>query len=384
MGIELHWVDAVTGGNLNRWFPLAAPSDYLYFLPQRSGVDSRKKLRLISSAAGPVITQLFRRDSTPATWKYWPTSVAHRRRQSLTRLFFGSLPFPTDASPQPDWLASQSREYREEVQGVLRAVDCDHFRAVPVSDGSHVLFTDPVNGMLCLGSDAPLGGPTKLVRKVIFAPPPHPDRRYRSPLRYTAGKALDWGLRIVAVYSDGQIVLYNVPSDVFPDMKEASGATDMWNETAEFFGQSDLLMDTLMNSHSNSSIEPQNGDEAASGSSVPGETSLHINGAVIARTENDPVDDIAVQTEGEGLSVWIFYKSGRAMLHNIYTPRNHQKRRRYIGENGLVYNAQQDDGSIDNEPCERGKGKGKGKDKESSTVPQPGHVTWAVSDGAFN
>ena len=53
MGIELHWVDALTGGDLKRWFPLAAPSDFLHFLPQRPGIDSAKKLRLISSAGGP-------------------------------------------------------------------------------------------------------------------------------------------------------------------------------------------------------------------------------------------------------------------------------------------------------------------------------------------
>ena len=33
LGIELHWVDNFTGGDLNRWFPLAVPSDHLYFLP---------------------------------------------------------------------------------------------------------------------------------------------------------------------------------------------------------------------------------------------------------------------------------------------------------------------------------------------------------------
>ena len=52
-GIELHWVDALTGQDLNRWFPLTAPSDFLYFLPPRPGVDSAKKLRLISSACHP-------------------------------------------------------------------------------------------------------------------------------------------------------------------------------------------------------------------------------------------------------------------------------------------------------------------------------------------
>ena len=52
-GIELHWVDALTGQDLSRWFPLAAPSDFLYFLPPRPGVDSAKKLRLISSTCHP-------------------------------------------------------------------------------------------------------------------------------------------------------------------------------------------------------------------------------------------------------------------------------------------------------------------------------------------
>lgn len=52
-GIELHWMDALTGQDLNRWFPLTAPSDYLYFLPPRRGIDSTKKLRLISSSVDP-------------------------------------------------------------------------------------------------------------------------------------------------------------------------------------------------------------------------------------------------------------------------------------------------------------------------------------------
>jgi hypothetical protein len=50
-GIELHWVDALTGQDLSRWFPLTAPSDFLYFLPPRHGVDNSKKLRLISSSS---------------------------------------------------------------------------------------------------------------------------------------------------------------------------------------------------------------------------------------------------------------------------------------------------------------------------------------------
>jgi hypothetical protein len=78
---------------MERWFPLAAPSDYLFFVPPCGGElsTSNTKLRLISSAAGP-----------------------------------------------------------EEF------VDADHYRAVPLSDG-HILFTDPETGNLYLGSDKPGG-----------------------------------------------------------------------------------------------------------------------------------------------------------------------------------------------------------------------------------
>lgn len=52
-GIELHWVDSLSGRNLMKWFPLTATSDFLYFLPSRRDVDNPNKLRLISSKAGP-------------------------------------------------------------------------------------------------------------------------------------------------------------------------------------------------------------------------------------------------------------------------------------------------------------------------------------------
>ncbi|EDN97954.1 hypothetical protein SS1G_12810 [Sclerotinia sclerotiorum 1980 UF-70] len=58
-GIELHWVDALTGQDLNRWFPLTAPSDFLFFLPPRKSIDSAKKLRLISTQAN---VQLYMRE----------------------------------------------------------------------------------------------------------------------------------------------------------------------------------------------------------------------------------------------------------------------------------------------------------------------------------
>ena len=351
MGIELHWVDALTGGDLNRWFPLAAPSDYLYFLPQRPGIDSRKKLRLISSAAGPATLPLLRSDSSPTRWKYWPTTTAYGRRQSLTRLFFGKLPFPGAAVPSSPEPSTQTQS--DEIQGVLRTVDCDHFRAVPLSDGSHLLFTDPTSGCLCVGSDAPLGGPTKLIRKLTFAPPNQQKGWQSSPVRYKAGKALQWGLRIVAAYIDGNVVLYNVARDLFSHIQGMHDSTDVWDENSGVIGQSDLLMDSLMSCHPNASAEQTASTSANSTVNSPN-LPIRINGVLITNVEDDFVDDLAVQTEGGGLSVWLFLRSGKARLYSIYAPVNHQKIVRYIGENGLVYDVDSNkpDDSTD-EPVEK-------------------------------
>jgi len=109
-------VDALTGQDLNRWFPLTAPTDFLYFLPPRLGIDSAKKLRLISSAAHP-------EEMNPLVKRFGINrgSIAH-------------------------WGIREPRLGQS-----------DHFQAVPLSDGYNVLFTDPVSANLCLGSDAPLG-----------------------------------------------------------------------------------------------------------------------------------------------------------------------------------------------------------------------------------
>ena len=79
-----------------------------------------------------------------------------------------------------------------------------------MSDGHHILFIDPLRiDRLVLGCDAPLGGATKLIRKVVFIPPE--DKAV--PRLYTAAADLSQGARIVVTYGD-TIVLYSVPPDV--------------------------------------------------------------------------------------------------------------------------------------------------------------------------
>lgn len=192
-GIELHWVDALTGEDLNRWFPLTAPSDYLYFLPPRTGVDSAKKLRLVSSQGTP------------------------GERASVGERFSGRKKSGAFYSVHGDWnqneLFMDADGEAESSRGRTRN-GSDHYRAVPLSDGYHLLFTDPASGVLCLGNDAPLGGPTKLLRKLWFSGPVGEG----SPVAYAAASDLRCGVRVIAAYGLGKeqsIWLFSVPGDIF-------------------------------------------------------------------------------------------------------------------------------------------------------------------------
>ncbi|KAL6799975.1 hypothetical protein J3E68DRAFT_435453 [Trichoderma sp. SZMC 28012] len=254
-GIELHWVDAMTGQDLSRWFPLTSPSDFLYFLPPRRGVDTPRKLRLISSAAGlgnPM-------ELLDGIIHGFSTSLLGSGSTAVVSCF--------DAEP---WYMRHSRSIAVEAGGPSRDVDvdndesllsqnvprdsplrrlvaasADHFRAVPLSDGYHILFTDPRTGCLCLGTDAPVGSLTRLLRKVWFRPP---SQAYSPmPLLYVAGSDTRHGVRVVATFAarpqhdstpldectlssdtgatedtnQQLIVFYTVPPDVFHDIRRA-------------------------------------------------------------------------------------------------------------------------------------------------------------------
>ncbi len=369
LGIELHWVDALNAGDLNRWFPLAAPSDYLYFLPQRSSVDSSKKLRLISSAAGPSVPSTTRSGSLPARLAARSKSHDRMRRQSMTRLFFGSLPFPS-AAVFPNGWRNDNIPSDEDRQGVLRTVDCDHYQAVPLSDGHHLLYTDPMNGLLCLGSDAPLGGPTKLVRKALFVPPTVGDDGWAGLMScYNAGQELLWGVRIVAAHRDGRLILYNVPADVFNQIRHLRSVSDVWDEGAGVMAQSDLLMDDVLSAHPNTLNDPMMGNDHASkfdSSDSPLRT-VQIQGVEIGHVGRDIVDDVAVDTTSGGVRVWVFCRSGLARLLSIYVENDHQVRQRFVGSDGLIYDAQR---QSTQEP-EEGHRSPKGKERAHSEDEDP-------------
>lgn len=264
-GIELHWIDALTGQDLNRWFPLTSPSDYLYFLPPRRGIDSSKKLRLISSAARPSgslvggIAEGFSSGRRKTNDRFWSRLHENPDQRGLN----------TDArsgSASRFWHDDSGSFGRTGIsfggRGSYRQDSNDHYRAVPLSDGYHILFTDPGTGFLCLGSDAPIGGPTKLLRKIWFK---GPDEGEGGPIVYTAGSDLTWGVRIVAAYpSPGNpemqsIWLFSVPPDVFADSQAVHGLSPTTGASIFGTSSSNSAGDEPPASSARESLRRQNG-----------------------------------------------------------------------------------------------------------------------------
>jgi hypothetical protein len=293
-GIELHWVDALTGQDLNRWFPLTAPSDYLYFLPPRRGVDSAKKLRLISSAARP--------GGQSGCGERFRNGKANRR------WWMADSPVPGSPTGGSEIGITGGRE------GGIRPDGTDHYRAIPLSDGYHILFTDPTTGLLCLGSDAPIGGPTKLLRKLWFAGP----KDCSSPIIYSAGAELSMGVRIAAAYASGEEVyiwLFSVPRDVFED-SQADYLTDR-----PLFGEGKLSAGgEWMHWWHNDGPQDWSNQSPGSSTATSSKESLwpvQVRGQEIGRCKS--VVDLAVDS-GPDLAIWVFGREGLASVWALKHP----------------------------------------------------------------
>jgi hypothetical protein len=307
----------------------------------------------------------------------------------MTRLFFGSLPFPAAAAAAilpPSWTSTHLRD-EDDHQGVLRTVDCDHYQATPLSDGSHVLYTDPASGQLCLGSDAPVGAPTKLVRKVIFIPPDTvEDDGWGSLMScYTAGHDLRWGARVVAAHRDGRIILYDVPSDLFNYLRDLRSSVDIWDETSGVLAQSDLLMDDVLTAHPNTIADAEMGNEAARGQTESPFRTVQVDGVQIGHVSHEIVDDIVVNTNNGGVGVWIFCRSGMARQLDIHMPRDHAVRSRFVNTDGLLYDEARPllESREDDRPREA-KGKQRGQSSDSSARGMTNSVRHSGLDGAYD
>ena len=260
-GIELHWVDALTGHSWNRWFPLAAPSDYLYFLPPRHGIDSAKKLRLVSSTGTPDEAAAI--DPSPAV--------------------------ATGGAPE-------SRNDR------IRA-NADTIRAVPLSDGVHVAFTDPTSRRLCLGTDAPAGAPTRLSRKIVLEGPPNV-----RPSAYAVGRDLSWGARVAAAYGD-ELWLFSVPADVL--RSDGAVADEPWVSTYAI-AHASPVQPTLPSGPNGPILFHGTAENDEDPTAI---WPIHIYGMRLAVAPQ--LAELAIDSRLASLTVWAFARDGMARAWQV-------------------------------------------------------------------
>ena len=283
-GIELHWVDALTGQDMNRWFPLTAPSDVLYFLPPRRDVDSARKLRIISSAVHPA-------DRPSLCERFFAN------RPSLSA-FWGAFGMENRIVPLPSTITNY-----------------DHYRAVPLSDGFHIMFTEPVTNALCMGGDASLGGLNKLLRKVVFIPP----QPGFVPKIYTTVHDLQYGARVIAAFEE-TIMLYCVP----PDILAISEAEQLVTEARYERDAPQDCIEWWPNDHADS-LGLQDGHPI---------WPLYLRGVQIGTVPE--LSDLAINYSPE-LTIWAFDKGGQAYTWSLVaTPFLEPVQKHRIGRNGRV------------------------------------------------
>ena len=159
---------------------------------------------------------------------------------------------------------------------------CDHYQAVPISDGWNMLFTDPEDGDLCLGDDAPADiGATKLIRRFILVGPKDAEGKAIIPRTCKSGGELRWGTRVVVGYGE-RLWLFVVPPDEFA--KEAEK------------GQSER-------------------EQQYAGDGPKKPTPTRIEGLEFSRVPN--LLDIAVDSTGGDLTVWAFTMNGMAYVWQL-------------------------------------------------------------------
>lgn len=303
-GIELHWIDALTGQSLSRWFPLTSPSDHLYFLSPRPGFESAKKLRLISSVAHPVDRPALHR-------KFFPNPIANSIWSSF---------------------AWESR--RRSSNG------CDHLQAVPLSDGHHVLFIDPSNDRLVLGCDAPLSGPTKLLRKVILNPPENTGSQRQStqsrnvPRFYTAAADMSSGARVVVAYGD-TIMLYGIPPDIL-----ALSILEQAAESGGVYNAPPLSPDVRPHDHwlnwwdESIAFDPANRSEGDNDSPI---WPINLSGTEIGRLSD--LCELAIQTRPD-ITIWAFTYTSQCKTWRLRNYANPVVRaKQVVDRSGLVHDS---------------------------------------------
>lgn len=300
-GIEIHWVDENTHQDQRRHFPMSQPSEVLHFLP--NSPDSPLDLRLISSLAGPGSHECSCRQSP----------FPDHSRKCQFHLLSDVQPFSPREPSSPSNMS------------LVRATHCHHYRAVPINDGFHIIFIEPRTGLLCIGSDAPIGGPTSLTRAFVCVPPfgkdaPESNTETCMPTAFTVGSDLRWGLRVLAAYQD-RIVLYSIPLDVFNVIRK-----EREQQGEGVMGDSDVARDWFVDcerfrKRRESLVQNENGDWGFLLNVSYRPTAMmwpfKIYGKEIGRVEG--LVELAMQSENGGARVWAFDASGQARIFDVDT-----------------------------------------------------------------
>lgn len=187
--VELHWVDALTGHGLNRRFSIPAGGEVLHFFPERQG---ERKMRVIDTEAVPAV---------------WPTVAKDGPLESGN---VGGIP-RDDTTSVPE--------------------ESDYYNAIPLSDGTHVLFANRFSARLCLGIETPPtvtraidAGYVRLETRAIFEGPPTDEGSGRAaPRIYDAARDLRWGARVAVGFGD-EVWVFAVPGDFLKDTAGEPGS----------------------------------------------------------------------------------------------------------------------------------------------------------------
>ncbi|KAL2691482.1 hypothetical protein Neosp_001868 [[Neocosmospora] mangrovei] len=316
-------------------------------MPARRGIDTGQKIRLISSTAalgnllGPVgngfetNVNVFRPGHSAGVTVMGPAGgdvIVHDIHS------VADLPSRFSSVKARD---AWGQEVRDDGRSSgISPSKADHDRAVPLSDGSHILFTDPKTGYLCLGTDAqaPAGSMNRLIRKVWFRPPANASSPL--PVLYTAGADTRHGVRVVATFSvdggDGMqlnsdevatgcgsgpqkamdadkqmIVFYTIPPDLFLAMSR--GRSRHRGMTAEDI-ETDALSESMDWRSEGSYSDIEFGDPSSEVTAYP----LEIRGQAVAICSN--LVELALDS-GPDMVLWAFSAQGWARAWALHAGR---------------------------------------------------------------
>ncbi|CRL18321.1 unnamed protein product [Penicillium camemberti] len=328
-GIEIHSVNETKRNEQRKHFTLPQPSEILHFLPSSSETPS--ELRLISSLSGPGLHEC-----------KCPPSPSPSSSPSST-----SSPKLDPKNNQFHFLADIQSFNRRRIphapsRSFVRATHCHHYRAVPINDGFHIMFIEPRTNLLCIGTDAPIGGTTNLTRAFVCVPPPFsntqdgqtktpppspspsnttpPPADLPIPTTFAAGSDLRWGLRIVAAYGD-RLVLYSIPLDVFNVIRK-----ERERQGDGIMGSSDLALDWYVDAERSrkrreSLVQNQNGDWEFLLSVSYRPTAMmwpfKIYGKEIGSVKGTV--ELALQSSQGGVRVWAFGEDGKGTVLDVDT-----------------------------------------------------------------